>query len=168
MRQVRLDERRSGEASQLPLQVSQRHVADEQGQRGPPRRHRSAQFGDRAVLDAGVDKLRVEGAASGTGRADDQPTERTGEQRAQEQAPDATAEAPRVGVTSVVSVTRELPSAFRLTITASWSCRSPSFCRRAATNRNSCAFNGSSKEMTSSFWLVGGVMPGSSAATLSA
>jgi hypothetical protein len=80
------------------LQIGERHVADEQSQPGSPWRYRSPQFGDRAVLDAGVGQLRVQSAASGTRRADNQPTQRTGKQRTQQQAPYGSTEgSPRRG-----------------------------------------------------------------------
>src|SRR4051812_9513382 len=57
---------------------------------------------------------------------------------------------------SVVSVTRDVPSSSRRTITASCSCNSWSRCRRAAASRNSWARSGSSKEITSSLLFSGG------------
>jgi len=86
-RQVRLDELGAGEAGQLALQVGHRHVTHQQGQPGTSGWHRGAQFRDRRVLDAGIDELGVERAATGRGRAGDQPADRAAEQRAEQQAP---------------------------------------------------------------------------------
>jgi len=62
-------------------------MADEQRNRGAPGRHGLAQLIDGLVLDPAVDQLGVQGTAAGAGGTDDEPTQRTGEQGADQQAP---------------------------------------------------------------------------------
>ena len=95
----------SGSGPARVCRSAQRHVADEQGQRGAVGWHRVAQFRDRLVLDAGVDEAwrtarRRRPLAAPTTRPTGPPS-RVPSSRPQTPAP----RAPRPGVMSVVSVT---------------------------------------------------------------